>query len=171
MRLSRMITLILLLAVGLHVVTIWLMPRVLLAAVTTSMQLDDMPLNQLVHSDRQTAASSRVVRPSPDLLYSICHYDLSMGSVHVATDRMPDSYWSISGYSANTDNFFVVNDRVAQGRPLDIVLSHAGKRNSGADFYSPSIRGIILLRMVIENDNALPALEAFRQTAKCEPVL
>ena len=54
MRLSRMIMLILLLAVGLHLVTIWLMPRVLLAAITTSMQLDDIPLNELVHSDRQT---------------------------------------------------------------------------------------------------------------------
>jgi uncharacterized membrane protein len=172
MRALRYIAGILVLAVGFHLATIWLMPRVLLAGMTTAMQIDGTSLNELVHPSRRTAEDRTIVRPSPDMLYSICLYDLSGGPIRIATATMPDTYWSLSGFAANTDNFFIVNDRQAGGRPVDILINHLGQGRaqgaSSADFYSPSMRGVILLRMVIENDLELPALEAARRGVVCQ---
>ncbi|TDI61847.1 MAG: DUF1254 domain-containing protein [Alphaproteobacteria bacterium] len=169
MRVLRLIGLVLVLAVACHLATIWLMPRILLAAVTTTMQANGLPVNELVHFDRRTAKDRAIVRPSPDLLYSICLYDLSLGPVHIATTEMPQTYWSISGYAANTDNFFVVNDRDAAGRPVDILIGHADQRSSSADYLSPSVRGVILLRMVVESNEHQKVLGQFRNEVVCEP--
>ena len=40
----------------------------------------------------------------------------------IRADPKTRSYWSIALYAANSDNFFVVNDRQAGGRPVDLVL-------------------------------------------------
>jgi uncharacterized membrane protein len=185
MRALRYIAAILVLAIGFHLATIWLMPRVLLAGLTTSLQIDGTPLNALVHLDRRSADDRAIVRPSPDMLYSICLYDLSAGPIRIATAGMPETYWSLSGFAANTDNFFVVNDRQAGGRPVDILINHRaqareqrqglrrgqGQSGGGADYYSPSMRGVILLRMVIENDLDLPALDVARASVVCQPAM
>ena len=55
-----------------------------------------------------------IVRPSPDLLYAGCAFDLADGPLRIQATVPRDTYWSLSMFAANTDNFFVVNDRAAK---------------------------------------------------------
>jgi len=74
--------------------------------------------NTILHAPRPTSRSRGVVRPSPDMLYSICVYDLSAagGAVRVSTHDMPETYWSVSLFDVDTNNFYALNDR--QGKPV-----------------------------------------------------
>ena len=64
----------------------------------------------------------RVVMPSPDLLYATCRMDLSQGPLRIQADPKTPRYWSIALYASNSDNFFVLNDRQANGQPVDLWL-------------------------------------------------
>ena len=64
------------------------------------------------------------MRPSPDLAYSACVYDLSAGPIRV-TAAAWDDYMSVSAFAANSDNFFVSNDREAPNG-VDFTLIRAG---------------------------------------------
>lgn len=98
-------------------------------------------------SDRVTATSRWVVRPSPDFAYSTCVFDLSNGPV-IITATPWDSYWSLSLYGANSDNFFVIDDREAHfGAEITVVRAGAA-HPEGASMVveSPSTKGIALIR-------------------------
>lgn len=98
-------------------------------------------------ADRVTPLSRQIVRPSPDFAYSACAYDLDNGPV-VITATPWDAYWSLSLYAANSDNFFVIDDREAR-YGAEITLVRAGRPHpEGASMVveSPSRRGIALIR-------------------------
>lgn len=96
---------------------------------------------------RVTAESRQIVRPSPDFAYSACVFDLSEGPV-VITATPWDDYWSLSLYGANSDNFFVIDDREAHyGAEITVVrkgTAHPGGASMVIE--SPSARGIALIR-------------------------
>ncbi len=98
-------------------------------------------------SDRVTAQSRQIVRPSPDFAYSACVYDLSQGPVRISTEPW-EHYWSLSLYADNTDNFFVIDDREARyGAEITLVRSgRAHAEDSEHVIESPSQRGIALIR-------------------------
>ena len=114
--------------------------------------------NQWQFADRVTPLSRQIVRPSPDFAYSACSYDLSDGPV-VITATPWNAYWSLSLYAANSDNFFVIDDREAR-YGAEITLVRAGRAHpEGASMVveSPSGRGIALIRRLapdLENYNA-----------------
>ena len=58
-----------------------------------------------------------------------------------------DTYWSVSMFAANTDNFFVMNDRKARAPQVDLVLVRAGQEyqsGGNAIIVIPTRRGVIL---------------------------
>jgi uncharacterized membrane protein len=98
-------------------------------------------------SDRVTAQSRQIARPSPDFAYSACVYDLARGPVVISTAPW-DPYWSLSLYADNTDNFFVIDDREAR-HGAEITLVRAGRahpEDAARVIESPSQRGIALIR-------------------------
>jgi uncharacterized membrane protein len=109
-------------------------------------------------ADRVTPLSRQIVRPSPDFAYSACSYDLRDGPV-VITATPWNAYWSLSLYAANSDNFFVIDDREAR-YGAEITVVRAGRPHpEGASMVveSPSQRGIALIRRLapdLENYNA-----------------
>ena len=110
-----------------HLLTIWAAPRVIMQILMHGPVAQNMNMhNQTAFPDAVTAKSRSVVMPSPDMLYSVCAYDLRQGPVHVQAAPQLKNYWSIALYAANSDNFFVRNDRQAQGRPVDLWLVAAG---------------------------------------------
>ncbi len=127
---------------------------------------------------RADATARTVVRPSPDLLYTACVLDLSKGPLHI-TAPVPDSYLSVSGFAADTSNFFAINDSAATmaadgGRSLDLLLGY-GPPNAVADaarqVQAPSERGLILFRMLIPNEADLPCLQAeFQARQHCDAI-
>jgi uncharacterized membrane protein len=114
--------------------------------------------NEWQFADRVTPLSRQIVRPSPDFAYSACSYDLSDGPVVISATPW-NAYWSLSLYAANSDNFFVIDDREAR-YGAEITLVRAGRAHpEGASMVveSPSQRGIALIRRLapdIETYNA-----------------
>jgi uncharacterized membrane protein len=129
--------------------------------------------NRIHHRDPVTAASRDVVRPSPDLLYSACPYDVSERPLRI-TAPVPDTYFSIAAFAANTDNFFVINDAQMAAEPIAIVLlseqadyqASAGERVVRA----PMTEGVVLFRMLIEDRSRLDELTGLQRQADCRPV-
>ena len=62
----------------------------------------------LLHTDTATSDTRGLKRPSSDVMYSICTYDVKYKPL-IITTPIPDSYWSISFYSKNTDNYVTVS--------------------------------------------------------------
>lgn len=135
-------------------------------------------VNIALPAPRADATARTVVRPSPDLLYTACAFDLSEGPLLI-TARVPDSYLSISGFAANSSNFFAVNDRDAirdadGQRQLEVVLSRSAdvRVPDGARLViAPDDRGLVLFRTLIVDEAALPELQArYQATQRCTPL-
>ncbi len=131
--------------------------------------------NVVHHVARADEHSRVVVRPSPDLLYSICPFDLSKGDLRVQAEVPPGTYWSVSVFDADTNNIFVENDRQAKGRdfwqsadPISFdsrvkstserpkpqtklyrVFATAARRNQ----IPPTARGLVLFRTLINDES------------------
>jgi uncharacterized membrane protein len=169
----RWIAATLLVAVVVHGASVLLLPRFIMfrtmAAISKS-----AGINAALQAPRPTSRSRGVVRPSPDLLYSICVYDLSEagGAIEVHTKDMPETYWSVSVFDANTDNFYALNDRQAKNGAADFVLVAPGMSAGGGRLppvLSPTNRGIVLFRTLVNDEANLAAIDAARHHAGCEP--
>lgn len=162
------------LASAAHLLTVWALPRAIMQAVLAQMPAGAAggaylpPMTD--HLQR------RIVMPSPDLLYASCAFDLRERPLRIRADpKMPD-YWSIALYDANSDNFFVLADRDAAGRPVDLVLTSAdtpapslpaGARRVDA----PSARGLLLMRVLVGDPASGQAeAESARRSLRCEPM-
>jgi len=123
------------------------------------------------------AAQRRIVMPSPDLLYAVCRFDLSQAPLRIRADPKLPGYWSVALYGANSDNFFVVNDRQLAGRPLDLVVTSAGPVPAvlppGARrVVAPSARGLVLMRVLVADYAAEQAtVEPARRTLRCDALV
>jgi uncharacterized membrane protein len=128
-------------------------------------------VNAIHHQGRVTALSRGVVRPSPDLLYSVCPFDLTQGALHVTAKVPAGTYWSVSIFDANTNNFFVKNDKQAKGA-IDLVvmlpMTDVKMPAGAAQVTSPSAKGLVLFRTLINDESNFAAIDAVRRTADCE---
>jgi uncharacterized membrane protein len=165
------IGLLLMLAVAFHMATVMLYPTGRLLALSLKGKREGRKVNRIYHAPRVTAASRHVVRPSPDLLYSICSYDVSEAPLRI-TASVPDTYWSLSLYASNTDNFFVINDRQVLSKKLEMVLvgpdSDAPEGTTARVVVSPSDRGVALIRTLITDEATVADLQHAQRQARCE---
>ena len=161
------------LAGAFHVLTVMAFPRVIMFAFEWKGKDLGRTPNVLYHQPRVTAASRLVVRPSPDLLYSACAYDVSKAPLLISAS-VPDTYWSLSFFASNTDNFFVVNDQEVKASPVDILLVGPGMahKNPGNArvVASPSNRGVALIRILIADESRIEELTKIQRQAFCRPV-
>lgn len=130
----------------------------------------EVGMNTWRHAQRVSEKSRRIVRPSPDLAYSSCVYDLSNGPIRV-TAAAWDDYMSVSVFAENSDNVFVINDRQAPNG-VDFVLIRAGDaKPAGAAMVveSPSTTGIILQRRVAPTEERFAQAAAARKGDICGP--
>ena len=145
-------------------------PRRIMARVMTALS-GRSGVNAFAHGKRPTAKARMVVRPAPDLIYSTVVYDLKGSPVRLH-GPLPPGYWSLSLYAANSDNFFVLNDRELPARNFDVTLAHgdsAGSAATGSRMVAcPGPRGIALIRMFVPNDGAIAAIEQAQQAFRVE---
>ena len=132
--------------------------------------------NQLVLSPIPDETSRGVVRPSPDLFYAICVYNLEDGPLTVEAP-VPKRYWSMQFYQMNTDNFAgITNQRDEQSRVGSTVrVTLISADDNPADYegeliQSPTERGVMLLRASAIGDNSasLAALRGSRCGASAD---
>ena len=130
--------------------------------------------NQLAVPSRPDANSRWVVRPSPDLWYATCLYNLEQGPV-VISAPVPERYWSMQFYQMNTDNFAGISNQRDQrfrvGTHVEVTLVGPDANpadHSGEVFQSPTARGVMLLRVsgIGDDSQAQAALKNSSCTAQ-----
>lgn len=158
-------------AVG-HVGLVMATPHALMRIVMNRASQEGAAVNQFQFGPRTTKDSRGVVRPSPDLAYSTCVYDLSNGPVRVSAAPTPgQGYVSISVFAANTDNVAVF-DTTQKPDGIEFVLAREGQQTPpGTEVViSPSDRGIVLDRRLAANDELFAAADQARRGDKCEAI-
>ncbi len=170
-RIGKLFALALLVAVAAHLATVLAAPYVLMNAAMKRISKDGTKINQWIHAPPTTEQSRRVVRPSPDIAYSACVYDLAAGPIHVTAAPWGD-YLSVSVFGQNSDNIYVVDDRQSpQGMDLLIVRKGAPHPPGAAVVVeSPSRRGIVLQRRLAPTQERWDAADAARRHDICGPL-
>ena len=156
-----------------HMGTIHELPRLIMARTLARL---GQP-SRMYFGKRPNETSRRVVRPSPDLLYAACPFDLSKGPLRV-TARVPHStYWSVSAFDDATNNFFVRNDQQIVGNSIEIIALRPGMALPALDhapgriiLFAPTEKGLFLFRYLVNDEKHLAALDAIRHHASCETV-
>ena len=129
-------------------------------------------INTMSHGNLATPARQPVVRPSPDLAYSSCPFDLSAGPLAIDVAPVPDRYSSLSIFDGATDVVFVRNDVEAGGQPYRIILAREGQAvPAGAEVVRVGHdRGIALIRLLLREPSEIGELDAARRRSSCAPV-
>ena len=162
------------LAAAVHGLAVWAVPRVIMGRVLSAAQPERT--SGVFLPPMTDASARRIVMPSPDLLYATCAFDVSTTPLRIRAEPKAPRYWSIALYADNSDNFFVINDREAAGKPIDIVLigpkayAQRPELPAGSTLIdSPSARGLLLMRVLVA-DYAVEksVVEAARGSLSCE---
>lgn len=135
-------------------------------------RLDRAGVNRFAHGPLATDKARIIVRPSPDLAYSSCPFDLSGGPVLVEVAPAPAPYWSLSIFDGRTDVAFVRNNRDTGGKPVRIVLAGQGQEvPAGPEVVRLGYdRGVALIRILVESRDKFPAIDAARRGSRCGPI-
>lgn len=129
-------------------------------------------VNRFTHSPLATAAARKIVRPSPDLAYSSCPFDVSDGPVLIDAVPVPAPYWSLSIFDSHTDAVFVRNALQAKGQPFKLAIARAGQAVP-AGYEAVQVggdRGIALVRILVTDRARFATLDAARHTTTCGPL-
>ena len=161
----------LILAIAGYTVAMVQFPQVLMGFATSRIS-KSAGYNTMFSAPLATDKARAIVRPSPDLAYSSCPFDLSNGPVLVDVEPVPAPYWSLSVFDARTDVAFVRNNLDANNQPIRIAIAQEGQpvpdgmqavRVSGAT-------GIALIRILVQDRAQFAAVDAARKTSSCKPL-
>ena len=160
-----------LIATGAYAMTLALTPYVLMKVAENRIAARS-PVNRFTHSPPVRADAQFVVRPSPDLLYSTCPFDLTNGPLEIRAEPIPGRYSSISVFDARTDVAFVANDEDMAGQPMRVVLALRGQAvPQGVEtvrLIYPT--GIVLQRVLLADPSEAGAVDPIRSRATCAPL-
>lgn len=128
--------------------------------------------NTMFASPMATDKARAIVRPSPDLAYSSCPFDVSNGPVLVDVEPVPAAYWSLSVFDARTDVAFVRNNIEADGRPIRVAIALAGQPvpDGMQAVRVADSSGIALVRILVQDRAQFPAIDAARRKSSCKPL-
>jgi len=94
------------------------------------------------------------------------------GAVRVSTHDTPETYWSVSVFDADTNNFYALNDRQAKTGTADFILMPQSKSARAGQLpvvVAPTSRGIVLFRTLVNDESQVAEIDAARHNAACEP--
>lgn len=140
-----------------------------------------LTVNTFAFGPMTTDKNQTIVRPSPDLSYSLCAFDISDGNATlVRIEPVPGHYWSVSVYDADTNVAMVKSDRDTGGKPALLAIyrqpSGAGQAHVSIDTiadkgYVPVPvkydRGVVLVRILLTDKAEFPAIDALRRKSFC----
>jgi uncharacterized membrane protein len=129
-----------------------------------------LALNRFAFGPMTTAENQTIVRPSPDLAYSLCVFDVSRGPVMVRVEPVPGHYWSVSIFDARTDVAAVRSDRDTGGKPAMLALVKPGQEAPvGYDAIPIKYdKGVALVRILISHKAEFAAIDALRRKSFCK---
>lgn len=129
-------------------------------------------VNTMLHTPLVTAERQTIVRPSPDLAYSICAFDLTDGPIRVHAHPVPGHYWSLTVFDSQTNVSFVESDRDSKGAPVEIILAtrYQAVPDGARTVTMPSAKGVALLRVLLNSRAEFDAVTKDRTRSFCRPV-
>jgi uncharacterized membrane protein len=156
-------------ALGAYQATLLATPYALMYTAMTKIGAQ-APANRFAFSPMATADNQPIVRPSPDLSYSTCVFDLTKGPVLLDVAPVPGRYWSVSIFDARTDVAAVRSDRDTLGGPARLALMRQGQKVPSG--YEPVLlgydRGLALIRILLANPSEFPVVDAIRRKSTCK---
>lgn len=160
----------LLVALATAYIAIWAIPYGLMSVAID--RLGQGGINRMSYGNLASPARQPVVRPSPDLAYSSCPYDLSGGPIAIDVAPVPGRYTSLSIFDAATDVIFVRNDVEAAGKPFRIIVARDGQTvPAGSEIVRTNHdHGIALIRILLKDPTEIGALDAARRQSSCRTV-
>lgn len=133
---------------------------------------ENAPVNAMAFAPLANDQARAIVRPSPDLAYASCAFDVSKGPVVVEALQLPAPYWSLSVFDGQTNAVFVRNNRQSQGQAVRIAIVQPGVAAPAG--YEPvpvsGARGIALIRALVVDRAQFPALDAARRLSNCRSI-
>lgn len=149
-----------------HTLTLKMVPKLIMNKAMSQMEARGIALHDFTLSERNTPQTQTVVRPSPDLAYSICLFDLSKTEQVSLRVGAWDKVASISFFDARTNNFATVRlDPVDETR---LVLRREGDEGGSEAVLSPTSKGIILIRRLASTDADYARIETIAKTDQCK---
>lgn len=129
------------------------------------------PVNQFNFGALATADNQPIVRPSPDLVYSSCVFDVSSGPVLIDVPAIPHHYWSVSIFDARTDVAKVISVRENGDKAARIALHRNDRPLKKVTGYEPVAlkhdKGIALIRILLPDAADYAAVDAIRRKSTC----
>lgn len=158
-----------------HGVTVHMIPVIIMNKAIDKMEDRGVKLHEFSLAQRTTPQTQSVVRPSPDLAYSICRFDLSGDALLKVNAGIYDDYSSVSFFDMRTNNFATV--RVGAGgfpsSGSQILLRAPGSapigdtQFAGPQFETPTKRGLILIRRLAPTQQAYDEVARIAQQDRC----
>lgn len=165
-----LITLLVLIAsigVG-HAAVLFLAPSFIMGRAMAAMEERGIPTHAFRLAERMTPQTQTVVRPSPDLAYSLCLFDFTGDVEAVEIEAAAwDDYASVSLFDAQTDNFARVR---GDGEAIALRLLPPGSEPTDNAVVATSDRGIILIRRLAPTEGAYREIERIAVRDTCRAV-
>ncbi len=149
-----------------HFATLYTTPGFIMDRVEARLTALGTPQHTFRLAPRMTPQTQTVVRPSPDLAYSICLYDLTAAPEGLlVTMAAFDDYASLSFFDARTDNFATVR---GTGQDATVALMPPGSVADGEDeIAAPTQRGLVLIRRLAPTREAYDEVVAAADRDRC----
>ena len=155
-------------AVGAWHVTMTMVPDALMHLAVGRIAKAGGP-NHFTHAPLATAASRAIVRPSPDLAYSSCPFDLSRGPLLIDAVPVLAPYWSLSIFDRHTNVVLVRNGMKAKYKPFRVAVLAAGQAAPAGyeAVHVDGTSGIALIRILIDDRARFPVIDEERRATSC----
>lgn len=152
-----------------HVFTLQVAPEFIMAKAMKLLAQKGLSEHSFSLSPRITPQSQSIVRPSPDLAYSICLFDLSTGPVLVKGEKW-NGYGSITIFNANTDAVYVASLDQVDTPPPAVILAMAGTQTASVDLPIITLKnpkGVALIRRLAPTIDLFEQVQSISQKDIC----
>jgi uncharacterized membrane protein len=150
-----------------HMSVVWFLPRSVMGrAFERTGEVHGY--NRLVHAPRVDAEMRLILRPEPDMAYSVCAFDLSGGPVDLAAPKTA-GFLSVAGYADDTEIFMSVDASQFPDGGFRVTLATEVQGRTLVDpfFVPPGDKGLVVFRRLAAAEADWREVEAEREQMAC----
>lgn len=132
-------------------------------------------VNRLHPVKIDVAEPGLLTEPSPDMVYAFCKFDIGSRPL-IIRGNIPPSYWSVSLYSATSDNFYTLNDKQAGVQTIRLMVvtsdesfEREGRPENTIIVRSPTKTGLVLFRAFVPDSSQASAVSRQLNASECSP--
>jgi uncharacterized membrane protein len=163
-----------------HIITTLAVPFISSATAFAKLR-DTLPVNRMVILPPPAPGKQPLPFLTPDALYAICRYDVSVDSLAV-TAAVIHAGWTLSMHTPQGDNFYVMPAQQLRGGGVSLLLvpgaerlsefASTPRRVSGTESQipSPTWEGLVIVRAPLKGLAWRAEAEAALRRATCSPV-